>query len=169
MSDELEIREYGQKGEGWSGSDSSRDRAEREEASGVTGWRRVQVHDLIRTKAGLGMTCHEVEVELGIGHGAASAALTHLHRAGHLTRLTERRNGQEPYVLHAFVNGRETAAYRPNANYREASAPMALEAPQTDAQDLQERLRRHGLPGVWAKHLLPVLAEMGVTVTEGGK
>jgi hypothetical protein len=166
MSTDLNIVEYGSKGEGWSGSDTSKERAEREEKTGVGGWRRKQVHALIEGRAAQGMTCHEVETELGIGHGAASAALTHLHRAGFLRRLSERRNGQEVYVHPDHVNGREQAAYRPNAAYREGTGPAVLEQPDVTLPAIAQALHDEGLPPAWYRHIPGLLARLGIKVVQ---
>lgn len=105
---------YGRKGSGWSGSDTSRERAEREDADGITGHRMAQVNALLRREGETGWTSSELEGAMWLGHGAVSAALTRLHKAGHISRLTVRRGGQEVYVHKQFVNGREESPYRPN-------------------------------------------------------
>jgi hypothetical protein len=104
---------YGEKGSGWSGSETSRERAEREDALGITGKRQAQVYALLATHQGRGMTVKEVEDHLSIGHGPASSALTHLHRADRVARLQERRLNQQVYVLKGFTDGREESPYRP--------------------------------------------------------
>jgi hypothetical protein len=55
----------------------------------------------------------EVEDALSIGHGPASSALTHLHRAERVVRLQERRMGQQVYLLKGYAEGREESPYRP--------------------------------------------------------
>lgn len=104
---------YGQKGSGWSGSETSRDRAEREDALGITGKRQAEVYALLATHTSKGMTVKEVEDALSIGHGPASSALTHLHRAGRVARLQERRMNQQVYVLKGYVGDRDESPYRP--------------------------------------------------------
>jgi hypothetical protein len=104
---------YGEKGSGWSGSETSRERAEREDAMGITGKRQAQVFALLATRNTQGMTVKEVEDALSIGHGPASSALTHLHRADRVARLQERRVGQQVYVLKGYVEDREESPYRP--------------------------------------------------------
>lgn len=104
---------YGQKGSGWSGSETSRERAEREDAMGITGKRQAQVYALLATHTTNGMTVKEVEDALSIGHGPASSALTHLHRADRVVRLQERRVGQQVYVLKGYAEDREESPYRP--------------------------------------------------------
>lgn len=99
---------------GWSGSSTSRERAERE----VKGRRQQQVYRHLLRAGVLGRTCAEVEGDLGIGHGSASSALTGLHRGRHIVRLTQRRNGQEVYVVAHHQNGREESPYRPNSTSR---------------------------------------------------
>lgn len=104
---------YGAKGSGWSGSETSRERAEREDSAGITGKRQAEVFALLATHTTQGMTVKEVETWLGIGHGPASSALTHLHRADRVARLKERRLNQEIYVLKGYVGGRDESPYRP--------------------------------------------------------
>jgi len=124
---------------GWSGSATSKERADREDASGITGWRSREVHALIAAAGRSGMTDKEVQAALAIGHGASSGTLTRLHRAGHLARLTRRRNGNEVYVLPEHVNGRETQPYRPNSGKTAAQRVKALEEAMREAQDLIDR------------------------------
>lgn len=108
---------------GHSGSETSRLAAE-----SVPGKRSRQVHDIVAETHIYGVTCKELQNRLDIGHGAASGALTRLHRAGYITRLTEARNGQQVYVLSDpdVVLERTTSPYRPNAAYRDDAKPMAL-------------------------------------------
>jgi hypothetical protein len=96
---------------GWSGSDASRDRAEREERTGRARHRREQVLKVVRLTGLFGMTVGEVEEALSIGHGHASGALSNLHKAGRLECLKERRGGQHVYVLPHAVNGRATRQF----------------------------------------------------------
>jgi len=95
------------------GSETSRERQERLDASGVTSLvqRGVMAH-LALMKAE-GATAADVEDTFGIGHGQASSALSHLHRAGLVRRVKMRRKRHEIYVLPEFVNGREESPYRP--------------------------------------------------------
>jgi hypothetical protein len=104
---------YGQKGSGWAGSETSRERAEREDAMGITGKRQAQVFALLAQHTNDGMTVKEVEDALSIGHGPASSALTHLHRAERVVRLQERRMNQQVYVLRGYAEGRAESPYRP--------------------------------------------------------
>lgn len=107
---------YGTKGSGHSGSETSRERQQEQDGTGVTGFRQQQVVKLLRQWKAHGMTSGELEAKLTVGHGATSAALSVLHKAGHVVRLTERRNRQQVYVLPAFVNGRDEAPHRPRFN-----------------------------------------------------
>jgi hypothetical protein len=107
------ILPYGEKGSGWSGSETSRERAEREDAMGITGRRQAEVFALLATHTNKGMTVKEVEEALNIGHGPASSALTHLHRAERVVRLQERRLNQQVYVLRGYAEGRLESPYRP--------------------------------------------------------
>lgn len=115
-------------GIGHSGSETS------EAAQGkVTGKRAIEVHEAVQATWNHGMTCKELQKSLSIGHGAASGALTRLHRAGHLVRLQESRSGQQVYVHPTYLDDRKESPYRPNIAYREGyKTPMALESKLTD-------------------------------------
>lgn len=104
---------YGKDGSGWSGSATSHERQEREDALGKTAVRQREALRAIIRADGVGMTVGEIETMYGWHHGQSSSALTHLHRAGHVARLKERRNGQEVYILPDFVEGRELSPYNP--------------------------------------------------------
>lgn len=101
----------------------------------------------------VGSTCREIENFFDIHHGAASGALTRLHRAGLAVRLTETRDKQQVYVALMHAGDRETSPYRPNAAYREDRAPMPLERPEMNAETVweamqEERLSFHHLAAV---------------------
>ena len=119
---------------GHSGSDTSKERAEREDASGVTGWRQQRILQTLELRGGRGRTVGEVEQGMKMGHGAASGALSRLHRAGHVVRLKERRNGQEVYIHPKFHDGQEESPYRPNVVHR--NPPMALELTDQMIRDM---------------------------------
>ena len=104
---------YGDKGSGWSGSETSRERQEREDSLGITGKRQAEVFALLAQQTTKGMTVKEVEDALNIGHGPASSALTHLHRAERVVRLQERRLNQQVYLLRGYAEGRPESPYRP--------------------------------------------------------
>ena len=105
--------EYPGMGSGHAGNDTSRERQEREDATGITARTQRDAMFWLGKQEGEGMTAAELEDILGIGHGRASSALSHLHRAGHIRRIKERRNRHEVYVLPEYVDGREESPYRP--------------------------------------------------------
>lgn len=104
---------YGNTGSGHAGNATSRDRQEIQDASGLTGKRQKATLEAVELSAGHGVTSAEMEDMLGVGHGQASSALSHLHRAGHIRRITERRNKQEIYVLPEHVGERKESPYNP--------------------------------------------------------
>jgi hypothetical protein len=135
---------------GWSGSDASRDRVEREERTGRARHRREQVLKVVRLAGLDGMTVHEVERALTIGHGHASGALSNLHKAGRLECLKERRGGQHVYVLPHAVNGRLTRPFgrskaaKPLVEvFAAADASAAVERAETAEAALAAALERH--------------------------
>lgn len=105
--------EYGSTGSGHAGNDTSRERQERNDASGITSEVQRRTFEALGDRKSEGLTALEVEFAMGVGHGMASSALSHLHRAGHIKRVKMRRKRHEIYVLPEYVNGREESPYRP--------------------------------------------------------
>jgi DNA-binding MarR family transcriptional regulator len=101
---------------GWSGSDTSRERAEQADSDGTTSKRQMMVVDLLGESGRKGMTWRDLSERTGWHHGTASGALSVLHKSGVIARLTERRGRCAVYALPEFVGERETAAHRPNAS-----------------------------------------------------
>ena len=101
---------------GWSGSDTSRERAEKADTDGTTSKRQTETVDLLNASAYRGMTWRDLSDATGWHHGPASGVLSVLHKSGVIARLTERRDRCAVYVMPEFVRGRETAPHRPNAS-----------------------------------------------------
>jgi len=94
---------------GWSGSDTSKDRATTGDADGTTTDRQqLIILNLFKAKE-QGLTWHEVAVLNGWHHGIASGGLSVLHKVGIIARLKERRNKSAVYVLPEHINGREVS------------------------------------------------------------
>lgn len=95
---------------GWSGTETSRQRAEEQDRSGITGARqRAILHDIVNAGAS-GLTVKELRDITGWHHGSVSACLTNLHKAGAIARLSEVRDRCKVYVAPEYVEGRETEA-----------------------------------------------------------
>lgn len=103
---------------GWSGSEASHDRAEHDDSTGVTSHRQATVLTALRTAGVDGLTWTELAYMNGWHHGTASGALSVLHKAGKIARLTVRRDGSSVYVANEFVADRPTAEHRPNVSAR---------------------------------------------------
>jgi hypothetical protein len=107
---------------GWSGSDTSQERAEREDADGTTSALDAAVLDQLTIEGIDGLTWHDLSRLLDVHHGKSSAALSRLHKAHRIARLTERRGypgsvkQSEIYVLLDNVNDREQSKYKPNVS-----------------------------------------------------
>lgn len=100
---------------GFSGSDTSRERMERQDADGSLHWRQQAIFGALAARRERGLTVRELRDFHSIGHhGQVSAALTHLHIAGRIVRLKQRRERCEVYCLPQHVAGRELSPYRPN-------------------------------------------------------
>lgn len=126
---------YGQDGSGHAGNASSRERQAREDALGKTAYRQREAFRAIDQAGAEGCTTSELEVRYGWHHGQSSSALTHLHRAGHVVRLREQRNGQEIYICPEHAGDRELSPYNPRVpqgrkHPRELSDAVVLHAMQ---------------------------------------
>ena len=148
---------------GHSGSETSEEAARR---PGV-GKKTMEVHRLLEAAGREGLIALEAGALAGLSHGAVSGALSRLHRAGLVERLTERRGRQQVYVAPEYVDGRETAPYRPNAAYREDRKPMPLERPEPTlesvTQDMMRQEDKYG-PAFYGpknvRHLAPHVLEI---------
>jgi ribosomal protein S25 len=100
-------------GSGHAGNDTSRERQETNDATGVTSRLQRAALNMVKRAGSEGITVAEFEDQTSVGHGQASSAFSHLHRAGHIRRVKHRRKRHEIYVLPGYVNGREESPYRP--------------------------------------------------------
>ena len=112
LGDQL-MKPYPKMGSGHAVNDTSRERQEGNDGSGVTSHVQVSALRMLAVAGSLGMTSAELEDKLGIGHGMASSAFSHLHRAERVKRIKERRGRHEVYVLPELVGDREESPYRP--------------------------------------------------------
>lgn len=97
---------------GWSGSETSRDRAVTQDKDGTTKNRQSETMRLVLASKSYGMTWKELSEATGWHHGSASGVLSVLHKAGFIERLTDRRNKCAIYVGLESVNGRKTAVVK---------------------------------------------------------
>ena len=94
---------------GWSGSQTSKDRADRNDNDGTTGANQRIVLEQLALSGENGLTWTELaEIVGGWHHGTASGALSVLHKAEKICRLTESRSRCRIYVLPEYVAGRDT-------------------------------------------------------------
>lgn len=113
MSENIPVLPYGgdtNPNSGAAGSVTSIDRARREDADGTTRDRQHTTLARLRLVRGEGVTWRELASAEGWHHGQASGVLSTLHKAGKITRLTERRNRCLIYVLSEYVDGRPESA-----------------------------------------------------------
>lgn len=96
---------------GWSGSDTSEERARHADASGETEDRQQLTLRALRSAADKGLTYQELGSIFGWHHGKSSGALSVLHKVGEIARLTERRNKCLVYVLPEHVHGRPVGSH----------------------------------------------------------
>lgn len=110
---------------GWSGSDTSRERAEDADADGTTTERQAKVLAILGARGSVGATWREIARDTGWHHGQASGALSVLHKQGRIVRLAVvRRERCAAYVLPEWVEGREAAAHGRDRLTREERAAL---------------------------------------------
>lgn len=127
------MRPYPEKGgaeptSGHSGSDTSKERAVREDQGGVTAQRQRDTLALVSSMGTYGMTVLDLRETTGWHHGQASSALSVLHKEGRLDRLAERRDRCQVYVLPEFTEGRETVAHKRNRSQCEEARSLLARA-----------------------------------------
>lgn len=97
---------------GWSGTETSKNRAESEDSKGVTSERQQALLSLLDRRGLSGGTWKDLGEELGWHHGQISGALSVLHKAGEIARLKEAKDRSAIYVGLDFVNDRESEEYK---------------------------------------------------------
>lgn len=117
---------------GWSGTDTSRERAENADRDGTTAQRQRKTLEALFAAGTTGLTWKELADEHGWHHGNASSSLSTLHKEAHIARLTERRNRCKVYVHPTWVDGRDTEPYgnpaRPDVDKMIAAIGQAYDA-----------------------------------------
>ena len=93
---------------GWSGTDTSKERAENSDKSGRTALVQDFVYQCLSVRQETGATWKEIFDISALHHGKVSGALSVLHKEAKISRLLEKRNGCRVYVLNEYVSGRET-------------------------------------------------------------
>lgn len=93
---------------GWSGSDTSAARAERNDSNGTTARQQNEVLRILDAFGGYGVTWKELAGMTGWHHGTASGNLSILHKAGRIARLTTTRQRCKVYVLPEYAVDRPT-------------------------------------------------------------
>ena len=92
---------------GWSGTDTSRERAKERDKSGRTGKNQRNTLEYLYSSGVTGLTWKELSEKTGWHHGTATGVLSVLHKDERIYRLTESRNRCRVYVYPDYLNGRE--------------------------------------------------------------
>lgn len=79
-------------------SDTSRERAQREDATGEASERRRRIMAILQAAGPRGMTWREVATTTGLHHGQVSGALSVLHKGRHIIMLRMKRERCHPYI-----------------------------------------------------------------------
>jgi hypothetical protein len=119
--DDLPVLPYGAGPEataGWSGSDTSRERAENERDDGTVTRRQSQALRALGEAGRRGLTFRELGLQQGWHHGQSSGVLSALHKERRISRLTIRRSRCLVYVLNEHVEDRPTSEHKSNARHQ---------------------------------------------------
>jgi hypothetical protein len=93
---------------GWSGTDTSQERAKRNDANGTTSTTQHAILDAVESSGFHGMTVADIRERFpDRHHGTLSGALTVLHMQGHLLRLAAKRMSCKIYVAPRYQSGRD--------------------------------------------------------------
>lgn len=130
---------------GWSGTDTSQERALQQDASGVTAQRQAKTLALVEAEGERGLTVVDLRTLTGWHHGQASGMLSVLHKVGRIERLTERRGRCHVYVHPTHRQGREAQPHgRQDPKEQIVKALMDLRhSPPRDMLDIVEKLPSH--------------------------
>ena len=139
---------------GHAGSDTSKERAEREADDGTLAKRQREIIAFLWAQADRGATWAEVVEHLGIHHGSASGALSNLHKAGRIVRTTDRRGRSEVYMIAEIAATLPVtlAPPRANASKKEIAEAVAV---------IEKRLFIAGFCDVEIERALAVLRRAG--------
>ena len=104
---------------GWSGTETSKDRAEYDVRSGNLSRTQLLVVQALGDAMSHGCIVHEIKIPRKDGngymhHGSVSGALSNLHMVGKISRLAEKRGNCHIYVLNKYVNDRQLSAFTPH-------------------------------------------------------
>ena len=111
---ELPVTPYAGTG-GWSGTETSRARAEDDKTSGRLSQRQQDVLRALYDQPD-GLIWSEIASALNLHHGQASGALSNLHKAGLVFQLTTPRHNCLPYVHRHFQHLHEHRRDTPGTN-----------------------------------------------------
>jgi len=93
---------------GWSGTDTSKDRAFDSDSTGRTKKSQEYALRIINNVVSVGITWKELSEITGWHHGLSSGVLSILHKEGMISRLLEKRGKCRIYIANNYVDGRET-------------------------------------------------------------
>lgn len=119
---------------GWSGSDTSRERAEDEAESGLASARLSHALDLLQRAGPYGLTWNELSGLTSWHHGQASGTLSVLHKTHKIMRLHDRRGRSKIYVTPDNVAGRLVERHGRKATPQGTGLDLSL----SDIEALQE-------------------------------
>lgn len=105
--------------QGYAGTDTSKERAERDVREGTANERQRWVLGRLKLMGHTGITVAELREASGWHHGVASSVLTALHIDQKIVRLVEKRGRCKVYVLPEYVDFREESPYKPNSSHKD--------------------------------------------------
>ena len=89
-------------------SDTSKARAKREDALGITTQRRREILKHVADAGSMGVIWGDISLTTGLHHGQVTGTLNALHELGLIAQLTEIRNRCHPYIDAQYIDLYET-------------------------------------------------------------
>lgn len=150
---------------GWSGTQTSKDRAERMVSRGELSRTQAIVVQQLGARRYDGCTVHEIQIlkENGDGymhHGSVSGALSNLHQHRKISRLAEKRNNCHIYVLNAFVNDRQLSPFTPHKRKNTKTAFSLSDKAQPNPKAVSDYLMRQPLMVKVHDALIPITPQV---------
>lgn len=135
---------------GHAGTDTSRDRADRDDTDGTTTRRQSQALAAVFATGADGMTWRELAALLDLHHGQASGVLSVLHKTGRIARLAEARKRCKVYVHPVWIDGRTTEPHGSNRATLAEAWDQGYAAAVYDALDVMKGSNNPVTPNPYA-------------------
>lgn len=145
---------------GYSGTSTSEARARREDSNGVTHTTQKRILSLLHIRGGYGITIAELRALISEKHhGSLSGALSVLHKAHEISRLSEERDGCKIYVLPDCVLDRETEEHGREKTDLEKLIDYWMEPEETSVTGRTTQPRARKYPALFVTEVVKLMGK----------